>query len=279
MPMSSPGPSDLATADGHDRYVPSGADDILAAGHEGVYQWVAEHLVGPGARVLDLGCGTGYGSVRLAAAGATVDGIDSSPAAVDHATLTHGRPGIRFFVGDVIGALPGEIEPGSYDVVFSSEVIEHVVDPFAYVDVMRRHVTDDGACFVGTPNRLWSYDNMPDGALLARSHVIELTPPALVALLRGAFEEVDLMFRVFPESAIRATLLPGGRSPLVSAAAALARQVAPGGVDRLKRLAAGRSGPPTRWTPDDIDWVPAERTDLDAARCVGLAAVCRRPRR
>ena len=36
---------DLATADGQDRYVPSATRDITSAGHEGVYEWIAENLV------------------------------------------------------------------------------------------------------------------------------------------------------------------------------------------------------------------------------------------
>lgn len=45
---------ELATADGQDRYVPSETRDILSAGHEGVYEWAADNLVGAGTRFLDL---------------------------------------------------------------------------------------------------------------------------------------------------------------------------------------------------------------------------------
>src|ERR1019366_10114795 len=94
---------DLATADGQDRYVPTATRDITSAGHEGVYEWVAEHLVKDGMRALDFGCGTGYGVGLMARAGATVDGADSSPTAVAHATETYGgAPAGVFFAG-----LPG----------------------------------------------------------------------------------------------------------------------------------------------------------------------------
>ena len=139
---------DLATADGQDRYVPTATRDITSAGHEGVYEWVAEHLVKDGMRALDFGCGTGYG------------------------------------------------------VGLSSEVLEHVVDPFAYVRRMAELCKDDGVCFVGTPNRLWSFEHVPDGHLLARSHLMEFTPPALDALLHTVFGEVRLMLRVFPKGSM-----------------------------------------------------------------------------
>ena len=93
---------DLATADGQDRYVPSATRDITSAGHEGVYEWIAEHLVKNGMRVLDFGCGTGYGAALLAKAGASVDGLDSSPTAIAYATANFGGPTVRFAVADLM---------------------------------------------------------------------------------------------------------------------------------------------------------------------------------
>lgn len=268
---------DLATADGHDRYVPSATRDVVAAGHEGVYEWVVEHLVREGTTFLDLGCGTGYGSALVADAGGVFDGTDSSPAAIEYANRNYARPGVRFHLADLMEPLPASVARRSYDVVFSSEVIEHVLDPFAFVGVMADHVRDDGVCFVGTPNRLWSRDNMPGGALLARSHVMEFTPPALEALLRTAFDEVKLMFRMFPDEAVHSALLPRDRGRLFRGAVAFAREVAPTGLARYR----GRVDRPTRgreWSSRDIVWLPAEDPRLDAKRCVGLAAVCRIPR-
>ncbi len=269
---------DLATADGHDRHVPSDSRDILSAGHNGVYKWAADHLVRPGARFLDLGCGTGYGSAFVTAAGGSYDGADGSPAAVEYARAAYGREDVRFFVADLMGPPPPELPPRSYDVVFSSEVVEHVTDPFAMVGTMAAFIRDDGVCFVGTPNRLWSRDHMPAGSLLARSHVMEFTPPALEALLRGAFDDVTLLFRMLPAEAIASIGLPTNRPPLVRAAVAFAREVAP---DRLQRYREGigrrRSG--REWGPEDIEWLAPDDPRLDPDRCVGLAATCRRPRR
>lgn len=271
-------PRDLATADGHDRYVPSETKDLLAAGHEGVYEWAVEHLVRPGSRFLDLGCGTGYGSALVTAAGAAFDGVDTSPAAVDYARRHYAGPGVRFFVADLMGSLPDALAAGSYDVVFSSEVLEHVPDPFALVRLMAVLVRDEGVCFVGTPNRLWSLGNMPNGGLMARSHVMEFTPPALEALLRTSFSEVTVRYRMFPDGAMESSLLPVGRPRLVRGALAFAREVAPGGLERLSsELDRRRSG--REWSPRDIRWLTGDDPGLDLDRCVGLAAVCRGPRR
>lgn len=265
---------DLATADGHDRYVPSASKDLLAVGHEGVYAWAVERLLHAGDRFLDLGCGTGYGAVPVVAAGATYDGVDTSPAAVDFARERYAGPDARFFVADLMGTLPAELGAGGYDVVFSSEVLEHVVDPFSFVRLMAGLVRAGGVCFVGTPNRLWSVDNMPDGGLMARSHVMEFTPPALEALLRTAFAEVDLMYRMFPPGAMESSVLPAHRPRLVRGALAFLREVAPGGLERY-RSGLERRRAPQGWVAGDIRWLAPADPGFDPGRCVGLAAVCR----
>jgi SAM-dependent methyltransferase len=290
---------DLATADGQDRYVPSATRDITSAGHEGVYEWIAENLVTDGMRALDFGCGTGYGAALLARAGATVDGVDSSPAAIEYATENFGAPGVRFFVADLMQPLPDVCAPRSYDLVASSEVLEHVVDPFAFVRGMAESLNDGGAAFVGTPNRLWSIDHVPDGHLLARSHLMEFTPPALIALLRTVFDEVSLMVRVFPEGAMATELPPvmpaeplparPSRSQLIRVPAALVRRVAPGAVERIKRAvepeppAAPAAPAPAaatkEWLASDIVWALADDPSVDMDRAVGLAAICHQPRR
>lgn len=252
--------------------------DFLSAGHEGVYEWAAENLVREGARFLDLGCGTGYGSALVLAAGASYDGADGSRAAIDHAAANYARPNTRFLLADLMEPPPAALPPRSYDVVFSSEVLEHVIDPFAFVGVMASFLRDDGVCFVGTPNRLWSRDHMPGGGLMARSHVMEFTPPALEALLRTAFEEVRLLVRMFPEEAIRSAVLPRDRPPLAQAALTLARRVAPVGLERYRR--GFRRGKAQRlWSSRDIAWLEADDSRLKPNRCVGLAAVCRNPKR
>lgn len=268
---------DLATADGHDRHVPSGERDFLSVGHEGVYEWAAANLVEPGSTFLDLGCGTGYGSVPVVAAGAAYDGLDASSAAIEFAHAHYDGPGVRFFLGD-LSQPPATLAPCSYDVVFSSEVLEHVVDPFALVRLMARFLREDGTCFVGTPNRLWSRDNMPGGALMARSHVMEFTAPAFEALLRTTFDEVTVRYRVFPAEAIAAEVVPADRPSLVRGAVAFAREVMPSALSTYHAVLARRRESRV-WSPDDIQWLAADDPAAAPHRCVGLTAVCRGPRR
>lgn len=70
--------------------------------------WIAERFaVGPGRRVLDLGCGPGLYANPLAARGATVHGIDLSATSVAEARRRATSPGATFAVGDYLrDALP-----------------------------------------------------------------------------------------------------------------------------------------------------------------------------
>jgi ubiquinone/menaquinone biosynthesis C-methylase UbiE len=84
----------------------------------------------PGDRVLDLGCGTGYLTQRLARAVSptgTVLGIDASAHAVEHArTLAAEQPGCTFERGI---AERIDAPDGSFDVAVSCLMIHHLPEP------------------------------------------------------------------------------------------------------------------------------------------------------
>jgi SAM-dependent methyltransferase len=74
--------------------------------------WIRDRFrLGPGSRVLDLGCGPGLYASRLARSGAEVTGIDISPRSIDYAREAAAREDldIDYRLGDY---LSGEIEPG-----------------------------------------------------------------------------------------------------------------------------------------------------------------------
>nr|WP_281371558.1 class I SAM-dependent methyltransferase [Petropleomorpha daqingensis] len=80
--------------------------------------------VGPGATLLDLGCGTGLFARAAADRGARVTGVDRDPAAVAMASAE--VPEGRFVVGTA------EHPPaGPFDVVAAVQLLMHVVDPVA----------------------------------------------------------------------------------------------------------------------------------------------------
>src|SRR5947209_15462440 len=80
--------------------------------------------VKPGARLLDIACGTGVASARAAAAGACVTGIDFSPEMIAEARRRH--PALAFQIADA-EHLP--FADASFDAVIANFGIHHVERP------------------------------------------------------------------------------------------------------------------------------------------------------
>ncbi len=107
---------------------------LLGSFYEGIAADVA--AVAPeGARVLEVGCGPGHLSIRLARQHCLdVSGVDLDPAMIERARANAVRPGDgaqrqpMFLVGDVASlAFPD----GSFDLVVSTLSMHHWVDPSA----------------------------------------------------------------------------------------------------------------------------------------------------
>jgi len=92
----------------------------------------------PGERVLDLGAGTGHLTAAIAAAGATVVGIDASPEMVAAARRQH--PGLEFFEGDA-RSFP---RPGPFDAVFSNATLHWIPDATAVARNVAAHLRPGG---------------------------------------------------------------------------------------------------------------------------------------
>src|SRR5262249_10028262 len=97
-------------------------------------------------RYLEIGCGVGFALDFVHRVfGWRARGVDPSPLA---------RAG-RELLGVDIVAEPltrGSELGGPFDLVFCSEVVEHVADPHEFVDALSGHVAFDGALALTTPN-------------------------------------------------------------------------------------------------------------------------------
>jgi SAM-dependent methyltransferase len=119
--------------------------------------------VGPGDRVLDLGCGEGAFTAALAAAGASPVGVEVAAEPVDRARARH--PSLEFVLLDGeptqdsrSDGLP--FRRSSFDVVWAGELIEHLRDPAAMLEEIRRVLAGTGRLVLSTPDhplplRLW----------------------------------------------------------------------------------------------------------------------------
>ncbi len=98
-------------------------------------------------RLLDLGCGRGWFTERLAALG-EAHGIDLSQEAIGAARER--RPDIRYVAGNIYEA---DLPRDYFDVVVSQEVIAHVEDQPRYVDLAANLLKPGGYFLVSTGNR------------------------------------------------------------------------------------------------------------------------------
>lgn len=99
-------------------------------------------------RVLDLGCGAGNLVGDLQRAAASVVGVDVADAALRRARARH--PEITFLRAEIDGELP--LEDNAFDVVWSSEVIEHVADTARWMSEVRRVLRPGGRLLLTTPS-------------------------------------------------------------------------------------------------------------------------------
>ncbi len=157
--------------------------------------WEGERLVrfvgaplGPGTRVVDLGCGAAPGLRYFAAQGVDAIGLDVAPAALRAARAF--LPTARLVCADLSAPLP--LRDETADLIILREVIEHLTDVRPLLEECRRVLRAGGAVVLTTPNRwdarrpiyrltgrVWSGEADP-------THVHIFDPPELRQVLRAA---------------------------------------------------------------------------------------------
>ena len=122
--------------------------------------------VRPGARVLDVGCGVGRWSCRLAARGAIVTGVDLSPtmiAAAKRRAAAHGVADRCLFLAQDLARL--ELD-GRFHRILGVTVLQHILEPAALHAAVQRlaaHLTTDGTLILveAAPERAVTSCNSP----------------------------------------------------------------------------------------------------------------------
>jgi len=165
-----------------ERIVPGESAPGIDAIHLKRYDFAAPYAAGR--RVLDAGCGVGYGSARLAEVAASVVGVDVSAEAIAYAREHYAGPGTTFEVMDLGGL---RIEDASYDTVCCFEAIEHVDDAERSVAELARVLVDEGVLVISTP-QVDRTTRSPANPY----HRIEFARDDFEQLLQRHFESVEL---------------------------------------------------------------------------------------
>lgn len=157
---------------------------LIDAEHRGRYWWAAE--IAAGKDVLDVACGTGYGSEILVEAGAKVTAVDISENALAAASSRLGERA-TVLAGD-IRDLP--LSDESFDLVICWETIEHIDQGDRALAEIKRVLRPEGILLVSSPNP----GVYPPGNDF---HIHEYTPQELKAAVSACFANVAT-FRQHP---------------------------------------------------------------------------------
>jgi len=150
--------------------------------HVNRYTWAQPQVSG---RILDVACGTGYGSALLARSG-NVTGLDKHAGAIE---MARGRAPQLDFQECVLPPIP--FADGSFDAVVTFETVEHIDDDVAYIAEVHRVLKRGGLLLLSTPNAAVS---SPSGSIHNPWHVREYTLDGLRALL-GGFDRIEIFMQ------------------------------------------------------------------------------------
>lgn len=127
----------------------SKVDELQQKNRDSEWESIADFIT-PNSAFLDVGCGTGYSMVKAKSQkNCNVSGIDPNP----------GQHGVGRFSAELnlspyikqgfSEKIP--FEDNSFDVVYSSHVLEHVSDEIQSLKEMKRVLKDDGILIIGMP--------------------------------------------------------------------------------------------------------------------------------
>ena len=169
-------------------YLSNRADAFIYAAHLATYDFARSFVAER--RVLDFGCGTGYGTHRIADGCSSIVGVDISVDAVTSAAATFTAPNLQFGRIEPVELRPLPFDDQSFDVVLSFQVFEHLTEPDAYLREVRRVLAPGGTFICVTPDR--STRLFRGQRPWNRFHVREYSQDEMAGCLRPYFATVEV---------------------------------------------------------------------------------------
>jgi SAM-dependent methyltransferase len=99
--------------------------------------------------ICDLGCGNGYLAGRLSELGYQVTGVDASTSGIGVASKQY--PKVKFVCSLLDECMPAVMSDAPFDLVVSSDVIEHLYRPSDLLETATKLLKPRGHLVIGTP--------------------------------------------------------------------------------------------------------------------------------
>lgn len=242
-------------------------DYLVYLKHLALYKFAARYVAWQ--RVLDLGCGEGYGSDALAHAAHFIVAADRDGNVVTHAQRKYTRANLAFVVCDA-QHLP--FRRSSFDAVVSFEVIEHMLDVPRYLAEIRR--VNAGVTLLSTPNRRLRL--LPFQKPWDRFHKREYAARDFRRTLQVVFARVDLRGVTARADILEMEKRRVKQNPLIAYPKMLAQLILPARVyDWIKSLKPC-SAEVLAARADLTGYSAADFSvsDADLRECINLVAIC-----
>jgi ubiquinone/menaquinone biosynthesis C-methylase UbiE len=132
-------------------YIDSPQNYLIYLFHIATYKFVLEQVTGM--RVLDYGCGSGYGTHYVAASCKSIVGVDIADDAIGYAKSHYKADNLAYQHIARADQAPLPFQDEEFDVVISFQVIEHISDIDPYLSEIRRVLKPGGVFVCATPDR------------------------------------------------------------------------------------------------------------------------------
>jgi len=160
--------------------------------HLSIYYYALQYALEK--KVLDAGCGSGYGSYYLRKNGARqVEALDISRVAIGFCKKYFSYPKLRFRISSLVKI--NGYKKRTFDLIFTSNVLEHVPDVTKFLDKAHMLLKPDGVLLIAVPpvvdetSRKNNIDN--------KYHLNIWTPRQWYMAISTYFDQVQCVFHSF----------------------------------------------------------------------------------